>query len=54
MPVSSPSAAEKALPIQGFDGLIAAIARNAGAQLATRDVEGFADCELSVINPWNG
>jgi toxin FitB len=42
----------KGRPIQKFDGLIAAIARNAGAQLATRDVDGFADCELTIINPW--
>jgi toxin FitB len=43
----------KGRPIQEFDGLIAAIARNAGAQVATRDVDGFADCELTIINPWN-
>src|ERR1700740_30986 len=35
----------KGRPIQEFDGLI--------AQVATRDVDGFADCELTIINPWN-
>jgi hypothetical protein len=43
----------KGRPIQHFDALIAAIARNAGAPLATRDVDGFADCELTIINPWS-
>lgn len=42
----------KGRPIQHFDALIAAIARGTGAQLATRDVDGFADCELTIINPW--
>ena len=42
----------KGRPIQQFDALIAAIARGAGAQLATRDADDFADCELTVINPW--
>ena len=45
---------EKGSPIQHFDALIAAIARGTGAQLATRDIDGFADCELTIINPWNG
>jgi hypothetical protein len=43
----------KGRPIQQFDALIAAIARLAGAPLATRDVDGFADCDLTIINPWN-
>jgi hypothetical protein len=42
----------KGRPIQHFDALIAAIARGTGAQLATRDIDGFADCELTIINPW--
>jgi predicted nucleic acid-binding protein len=44
---------DKGRPIQHFDALIAAIARNTDAQLATRDVDGFADCDLTIINPWN-
>jgi hypothetical protein len=40
-------------PIEAFDALIAAIAWVAGAAIATRDVDGFADCGLTVINPWD-
>jgi len=39
-------------PIEAFDAQIAAAARAAGADLATRDVEGFARCGLIVVNPW--
>jgi predicted nucleic acid-binding protein len=39
-------------PIDAFDALIAATALAAGASIATRDVAGFADCGLNVINPW--
>jgi len=39
-------------PIEGFDALIAAIAMGAGAAVATRDVGGFGDCGLEIINPW--
>ena len=39
-------------PIEGFDALIAAIALGVGASLATRDVSGFADCGLTLIDPW--
>ncbi len=39
-------------PIEGFDGLIAAITLAAGAGVATRDVGGFAGCGLTVIDPW--
>jgi toxin FitB len=39
-------------PIEGFDALIAAIALAAGAPVATRDVGGFSDCGLSIIDPW--
>ena len=39
-------------PIEAFDALIAAAALSAGAGVATRDVDGFAGCGLSVINPW--
>lgn len=39
-------------PIEGFDGLIAAIALAAGASVATRDTAGFTGCGLSLIDPW--
>lgn len=39
-------------PIGGFDALIAAIARVAGASVATRDVTGFAGIGLDLIDPW--
>ena len=42
----------KGRPIESFDAMIAAITRAAGALLATRDVNGFADCGLTLINPW--
>jgi len=41
-------------PIEAFDALIAATAAAAGAALATRDTHGFADCGLTLIDPWNG
>jgi toxin FitB len=40
-------------PFRDFDGLIAAIAVSRGASVATRDVRGFADCGITLINPWN-
>ncbi len=39
-------------PIEGFDALIAATARAAGASVATRDTGGFIDCGVVVIDPW--
>jgi predicted nucleic acid-binding protein len=39
-------------PISQFDAQIAAIARAAGAAIATRDVEGYAGCGVQLINPW--
>jgi toxin FitB len=39
-------------PISQFDAQIAAIARNEGARLATRNVEDFQDCGVAVVNPW--
>jgi len=41
-------------PLEGFDGLIAAIARVRGHAIATRDVADFQGCGVPVINPWNG
>ena len=40
-------------PIEGFDAQIAAIAAACGAELATRDTQGFADCGVVLIDPWN-
>jgi toxin FitB len=39
-------------PISEADGRIAAIARSRGAALATRNVTDFADCGLTIIDPW--
>jgi toxin FitB len=39
-------------PIEAFDALIAATALAAGAAVATRDLGGFADCGLALIDPW--
>lgn len=39
-------------PISTFDAQIAAIARSRGASVATRDVNGFDDCGLDVLDPW--
>ncbi len=41
------------IPIEGFDALIAAIARTASADVATRDVRGFDGCGLTVVDPWS-
>lgn len=38
--------------ISTHDCLIAAIARSHAAGVATRDVGGFQDCGVEVINPW--
>ena len=39
-------------PISQFDAQIAAIALHAGAQLATRNVNDFENCGVTVVNPW--
>jgi toxin FitB len=39
-------------PIEAFDAQIAAMAQVAGAELATRDVDDFEGCSLTLINPW--
>ncbi len=41
-------------PISQFDAQIAAIARQAGASLATGNTDDFEHCSLTVINPWTG
>lgn len=40
-------------PISHFDAQIAAIARSAGAALATRNVTDYDACGVNVINPWD-
>lgn len=39
-------------PISHFDAQIAAIARSAGADIATRNVADYEGCGVKVINPW--
>lgn len=39
-------------PISQFDAMIAAISRSRGAALATRNVRDFADCGITLIDPW--
>ena len=39
-------------PISQFDAQIAAIALHAGARLATRNVNDFEKCGITVVNPW--
>ena len=39
-------------PTAPHDLMIAAIARANGASMVTRDVGGFEDCGLTLINPW--
>src|SRR3954463_9023556 len=40
-------------PLNGFDGLIAAIAAAKDAVIATRNVGDFADCGVPIVNPWD-
>lgn len=39
--------------LEGFDGLIAAIAAAHGAGIATRNASDFAGCGITVIAPWD-
>lgn len=39
-------------PISQFDAQIAAIARHAGARLATRNTGDFERCGVDLIDPW--
>lgn len=36
----------------GHTGMIAAIARQRGAAVATRNTRDFADCGIPLVNPW--
>ena len=40
-------------PISHFDAQIAAIARFTGAAIATRNVDDFRGCGVTVLDPWN-
>jgi predicted nucleic acid-binding protein len=39
-------------PISHFDAQIAAIARWAGAALATRNLPDFEGCGVTLVDPW--
>ena len=39
-------------PIGGMDALVAAIVRESGARLATRDTKDFEGLGLDLVNPW--
>ncbi|HEY6431825.1 MAG TPA: type II toxin-antitoxin system VapC family toxin [Acetobacteraceae bacterium] len=39
-------------PAATLDLMIAAIARACGASVVTRDTGGFADCGITLIDPW--
>lgn len=41
-------------PIAPVDAQIAAIARAHGATVATRNIVDFTDCEIDVVDPWQG
>lgn len=41
-------------PISQVDAQIAAIARNQGAAVATRNIRDFEHCGLDLIDPWQG
>lgn len=43
---------EMGRPISQFDAQIAAIARRAGARLATRNTGDFLNCKVGLIDPW--
>ena len=41
-------------PIAQADAQIAAIALSENAVLATRNIADFCDCQLTLVNPWDG
>lgn len=41
-------------PISQLDAQIAAVARCRRCSIATRNVEDFEDCGVSIIDPWQG
>jgi predicted nucleic acid-binding protein len=40
-------------PIRQFDAMIAAIARQHGGNVATRNVSDFDHCGIDLLNPWD-
>jgi|SRR5580704_3013673 predicted nucleic acid-binding protein len=40
-------------PISQADAQIAAIAQVRRAKVATRDIAGFRDCDVEILNPWD-
>lgn len=42
------------LHISQLDHMIASIARTVDAAIATRNTADFAQCGVSLVNPWNG
>jgi predicted nucleic acid-binding protein len=38
--------------LEGFDGLIAAIALSRGYAVATRNITDFEGCGVELVNPW--
>jgi predicted nucleic acid-binding protein len=40
-------------PASTIDLMIASVARSHGASVVTRDIRGFEDCGIPLINPWN-
>ena len=43
---------QRGQPISQFDAQMAAIVRSRGARLATRNTKDFADCGITVVDPW--
>jgi len=43
---------KKGLTADPVDLMIAAITKNAGARLATRNIKDFEHCGIKLINPW--
>jgi predicted nucleic acid-binding protein len=39
-------------PISTFDAQIAAIARSTASSIATRNVSDYADCGVTLLDPW--
>jgi predicted nucleic acid-binding protein len=41
-------------PISQFDAMIASICRSRSAAIATRNVDDFLHCGISIVDPWKG
>ncbi len=41
-------------PMAPFDAQIAAIVRSRKAVLATRNIKDFLDCDVRLVDPWDG